>query len=96
MGLERSMAIVIAGLAAAVAAHCDTARGDTVPKAPVSTHAAIEPDIKFLEYLGTLEGDDENWTEVASAESVSGDDTESTSGAAAEKTAVHSRTESER
>ena len=26
---------------------------------------AAQPDIKFLEYLGTLEGDDENWTEIA-------------------------------
>ena len=24
-----------------------------------------QPDIKFLEYLGTLEGDGENWTEIA-------------------------------
>ncbi len=26
--------------------------------------APAQPDIKFLEYLGTVEGDDENWTDV--------------------------------
>ncbi|HTE41379.1 MAG TPA: hypothetical protein VK629_11140 [Steroidobacteraceae bacterium] len=26
---------------------------------------ASKPDLKFLEYLGTLEGEDENWTDLA-------------------------------
>ncbi len=26
------------------------------------------PDLDFLEYLGTLEGDEENWTDVANME----------------------------
>jgi hypothetical protein len=28
------------------------------------------PDLEFLEYLGTLEGDEDNWTDVANLESL--------------------------
>jgi hypothetical protein len=32
-----------------------------------SPQRSAPPDIRFLEYLGTLEADDENWTEIAAA-----------------------------
>ena len=45
-------------LAWAQAAHA----ADAPRKSPP---AKQQPDIKFLEYLGTMEADDENWTDVA-------------------------------
>lgn len=36
---------------------------ESAPKKVAPAQPAL-PDIKFLEYLGTLEGDDENWTDV--------------------------------
>ena len=38
---------------------------DARPKKPTEPTKPAQPDVKFLEYLGTLEGDDENWTEIA-------------------------------
>jgi hypothetical protein len=34
-------------------------------KKPSTQMKPAQPDIKFLEYLGTLESDEENWTEIA-------------------------------
>lgn len=34
-------------------------------KKPAPASKATQPDVKFLEYLGTLEADDENWTDIA-------------------------------
>lgn len=38
---------------------------ESSPKKAAPATKATQPDVKFLEYLGTLEGDDENWTDVA-------------------------------
>jgi hypothetical protein len=47
------------------------AKAETVKAATSQQNAqrapALQPDIKFLEYLGTVETDDENWTEIAAA-----------------------------
>jgi hypothetical protein len=60
MRLTKHAAIFLAGFA--LAAH------GTEPTAKKATPAAkaTRPDPKFLEYLGTLEADEENWTDIAS------------------------------
>jgi hypothetical protein len=52
------------------------AEGAKRDKKPASAAKAPPPDVKFLEYLGTLEGEGENWTDVAAPdllEQVKGD-----------------------
>jgi len=34
-------------------------------KKTAATSKSAQPDIRFLEYLGTLESDGENWTDIA-------------------------------
>ena len=59
MQLLTPAAILIAGLS--LAAHgAESASKKTAPAPKVE-----QPDVKFLEYLGALEGDEENWTEIA-------------------------------
>ena len=45
---------------------CAIAQGAQPSQKPANKSAA--PDIEFLEYLGTLESEDENWTDVAEIE----------------------------
>jgi hypothetical protein len=52
--------VLVAPLAAPIEARC--AEPLKKPAAVIKTPL---PDLKFLEYLGTLEDDDENWTDVA-------------------------------
>jgi len=47
----------------AIAAHCADPVSAGKPRAK---NAA--PNLEFLEYLGTLESDEENWTDVANVE----------------------------
>jgi hypothetical protein len=35
---------------------------------PAKQQSKNTPDIEFLEYLGTLEGDGENWTDIVKAD----------------------------
>jgi hypothetical protein len=59
VSLEKSVAILLAGLSL-------TAYGaESATKKSLANRVATQPDIQFLEYLGSLEGDDENWTEIA-------------------------------
>ncbi len=59
MQREQYIALLLAGFALA-------AQGaEPSPKKTAPASKVAQPDIKFLEYLGTLEGDDENWTEIA-------------------------------
>lgn len=61
MKLEMRFAVLLFAVALA-------AQGaEPAPKKPETKQAtrAAKPDIAFLEYLGTLEGDDENWTDIA-------------------------------
>jgi hypothetical protein len=44
------------------------ADGDKPDKKPAPPAKAVQPDVKFLEYLGTLEGEGENWTDVAATD----------------------------
>jgi hypothetical protein len=37
---------------------------EVTPKKAAPASKAAPPDAKFLEYLGTFEGDNENWTQV--------------------------------
>ena len=57
MPLEKSIAIVLTGLSLA-------AYG-AEPTNKMPPNRSAQPDVKFLEYLGSLEGDDENWTDIA-------------------------------
>jgi hypothetical protein len=43
----------------------DSGKPDKKPAAPAK---AAQPDEKFLEYLGTLEGEGEDWTDVAATD----------------------------
>ena len=54
----------IALLVAGAALHSITAHSAEPSK------RTAQPDIKFLEYLGSLEGNEENWTDVANAEAL--------------------------
>jgi hypothetical protein len=54
------MAVLLAGFSLA-------AQGaESAPKQPAQPAKPALPDIKFLEYLGTVDGDDENWTDALS------------------------------
>lgn len=37
-------------------------------RASVKTNKSPAPDLDFLEYLGTLENDEDNWTDIAKME----------------------------
>lgn len=60
MRLRNAIALLLSGVA--LAAHGEPApkKVETKPEA-----RAAKPDIAFLEYLGTLEADDGNWTDIA-------------------------------
>jgi hypothetical protein len=58
----KHFAIVLAGCA--LTAHGAESQSKKLPPKPT------QPDIQFLEYLGSVEADDENWTDVSAAESV--------------------------
>ena len=45
---------------------CALAQGADRPAAKQSQ--GVAPDLEFLEYLGTLESDEENWTDVVNIE----------------------------
>jgi hypothetical protein len=68
MPLKR-MAVLLGLLTGtAIAADVPTAdhvKQDNKPAAPAN---AAPPDVKFLEYLGTLEDEGENWTDVAATD----------------------------
>ena len=73
----KRMAMLI-GLLAGTSALSDGLADEGVKpdKKPASAAKAPPPDVKFLEYLGTLEGEDENWTDVTAPdllEQVKGD-----------------------
>jgi hypothetical protein len=55
-------AVALAGFA--LAAHSAESQPKKSPPKPA------QPDIQFLEYLGSVEADDENWTDVSAAEPV--------------------------
>jgi hypothetical protein len=56
--VRKHVAILLAGFS--LAAH----GAESVAKKTAVAAKATQPDIEFLEYLGTVEGDDENWTEI--------------------------------
>jgi poly-gamma-glutamate capsule biosynthesis protein CapA/YwtB (metallophosphatase superfamily) len=56
--VPKHVAILLAGFS--LAAH----GAESAAKKTAAAAKAAQPDIEFLEYLGTVEGDDENWTEV--------------------------------
>ena len=66
----KRMAIWLMGLLAgsSLAAVGLAADGGKPDKKPVSPVKAPPPDVKFLEYLGSLEGEGENWTDVVAAD----------------------------
>jgi hypothetical protein len=68
------MAVLLLGLLAGTVLAADgpamgglAADGDKTDKKPAPAKVA-PPDEKFLEYLGTLEGEGENWTDVAATD----------------------------
>jgi hypothetical protein len=69
---------ILMGLLAGTSTSIDGFAAEAVKpdKKPASAAKAPPPDVKFLEYLGTLEGEGENWTDVAAPdllEQVKGD-----------------------
>ena len=58
--LPKHIAILLAGFS--LGAHNAASGAESEKKAEPAK--ATQPDIQFLEYLGTLEDDDENWTDV--------------------------------
>ena len=60
MFAPKHIAVLLAGFSLA-------AQGaESAPKKPVQATKPAQPDVKFLEYLGTVDGDDENWTDALS------------------------------
>jgi hypothetical protein len=57
----KHIAVLLAGFS--LAAH----GAESAPKKTTQPAKPAQPDIKFLEYLGTVDGDDENWTDALSA-----------------------------
>jgi hypothetical protein len=55
--LSKCAALLLTGFSLAAHGAEQTAR-------KAASNKAVQPDIEFLEYLGTAEGDDENWTEI--------------------------------
>jgi hypothetical protein len=56
----KHIAVLLAGFSLA-------AQGaESAPKKPVQAAKPTQPDIQFLVYLGTVDGDDENWTDALS------------------------------
>ena len=63
MKFAASIAVFVGGLACAA---LSVEGAEPAPKkADAKSATPVKPDIAFLEYLGTLEGDDENWTDIA-------------------------------
>jgi hypothetical protein len=62
---QRFAAIAMGAMSAASLLHVDLAYSADKPakRAPVA-------DVGFLEYLGTLESEEENWTDIANADAV--------------------------
>jgi len=61
--MGKRVAILLAGISLVV--HNVAVGADRASKkAPTADKPAAQPDIKFLEYLGTVEDDEENWTQI--------------------------------
>jgi hypothetical protein len=56
----KHLALLLAGFS--LAAH----GAESAPKKPAQQPKSAQPDVKFLEYLGTVDGDEENWTDTIS------------------------------
>jgi hypothetical protein len=54
----KHIAVLFAGFS--LAAH----GAESAPKKPTQATKPAQPDVKFLEYLGTVDGDEENWTDA--------------------------------